>query len=70
MKRSAILDVIAGLLGVFDVDWDTDIPDDGYTDIWGRADAGPLFLSDIPERPAITLAAPEPQPQTACLRHA
>ena len=68
MKRTAILDLIAGLLGVFDVDWDTDIPDDGYTDIWGREDAGPLFLSAIPEYPAITLAEQEPQP--ARLRHA
>ena len=68
MKHKAILNVIAGLLGVFDVDWDSDIPDDGYTDVWGREDAGPLFLSDIPEYPAITLADPEPQPTR--LRHA
>ena len=68
MKRRSFYDVLAGLLGVYDVDWENDIPDDGYTDIWGREDAGPLFLSDIPEYPAITLAESEPQP--ARLRHA
>lgn len=42
------LDFIASLFTAFDVDWDSDYADDGYTDFWGRAPLNePLFIGDL-----------------------
>ncbi len=53
------LDFIASLFTAFDVDWDADYADDGYTDFWGRAPLDePLFIGDLQERAE---AAPVPE---------
>ena len=47
MKREhRVLDFIGAWLGVFEVDWDSDFEDDGYTDILGRDVDEEFFFSD------------------------
>lgn len=42
------LDLIASLFTAFDVDWDREFDDDGYTDLWGRAPLNePLWIGDL-----------------------
>ena len=41
------LDRLAAFCTAFQVDWDTEPADDGYTDLWGRAPLHePVFFSD------------------------
>lgn len=64
MEKSAhpVLDFIASLMGIFDVDWDSDFASDGCSDLWGR-DVGdePLFMPDKLEDPLPDILIPIPQ---------
>ena len=64
MKKDshAFLDFVGSFLGVFDVDWDSDFDDDGYTDWLGLQDIGePVFfdewLAESEHKNTITIAS-------------
>ena len=47
-------DLIAAFMGIFDVDWDADFEDDGYTDLLGAAPVDePFWIDDLDDRPQI-----------------
>lgn len=67
-KKRVLLDFAAALLGVFEVDWENDFADDGYTDFPGRENiAEPVFYDEfIAERaPANTINLAKPRADRA-----
>jgi len=44
LNSNAFCDTVANILGVFDIDWDRDFEDDGYTDLLGLAPLGEPVL--------------------------
>lgn len=51
-----VLDWIAAWMGVFDVDWEAGLEDDGYSDPFGRAALGESYESPA-EQPRIRVVS-------------
>jgi len=56
MEKHCIADMVANLLGVFDVDWDKGFEDDGYDDVLALAPFTEPLWQTGRRRPPITVA--------------